>query len=229
MLNRFARQIMLPEIGEQGQQRLMEASVLIVGLGGLGCPVALYLAGAGVGRIGLADADTVSETNLHRQLLYDSASVGRLKTDAAAERLRAVAPVTRFDLYPQGLTADNALGLIAGYDLVVDCCDNYATRYLIDDVCAALGKRWVFGSISGFRGLASVFGDGRRYADLFPEREELEQMPAASGGVIGPTPGVIGSVQAAEAIKILAGADSALAGRLLTMDLMTMQFQLLDL
>lgn len=221
--------MMLAEIGIEGQRRLMESSVLIVGLGGLGCPVALYLAGAGVGRIGLADADTVAETNLHRQLLYDFGSVGRPKTDAAAERLQAVSPLTRFDRHPYGLTENNVRELISDYDLVLDCSDNYATRYLIDDVCVESGKMWVFGTISGFRGMASVFGDGHRYTDLFPEREELESMPAASGGVIGPTPGVIGSVQAAEAIKILAGAESALAGRLLTMDLLTMQFELLDL
>lgn len=231
MTDRYSRQIMLPEIGGQGQRRLMESSVLIVGLGGLGCPVALYLAGAGVGRIGLADADVVSLSNLHRQLLYDEASVGCPKVEAARRRLQAVSSAARFDLLPDGFTGADAATVAAGYDLIVDCCDNYSTRYLIDDVCAALAKPWVFGSISGFRGMVSTFAaDARvRYADLFPDRAELEAEPPASGGVIGPTPGVIGSIQAAEAIRLLAGGQPALAGKLLTADLLTMQFNLLDL
>jgi len=220
---------MLPEIGEEGQRRLMKSSALIVGLGGLGCPVALYLAGAGVGRIGLADADLVSASNLHRQLLYNEKSIGQPKVDAARRRLQAIAPGTHFDLYHDGIRPGTARDMVAGYDIVVDCCDNYATRYLIDDTCAASGKPWVHGAISGFTGMASTFGNGVRYADLFPGREELERRPAAPEGTIGPVPGVIGSIEAAEALKILAGMVPALSGRLLTADLLTMQFNLLTL
>ena len=142
---RYTRQTMLPEIGERGQRRLAEASVLVVGLGGLGSPVALYLAAAGVGRLGLADADVVSLSNLQRQVLYTARQVGEPKTRAARERLAALSPHTRFDLYDEGLTAENAQRIVAEYDLVVDCCDNYPTRYLLDDVCAACGKPWVYG------------------------------------------------------------------------------------
>ena len=187
-MSRYSRQMMLAEIGETGQRRLMESSVLIVGLGGLGCPVALYLAGAGVGRIGLADADSVSDTNLHRQLLYADGDVGRPKCEAARERLAAVAPHCRFELHPQGLIPENVRELIASYDLVVDCCDNYATRFMIDDVCAELGKTWVFGAISGYGGMVSVFNGLHRYDSLFPDRESLGGEPASSGAVMGPTP-----------------------------------------
>lgn len=230
-MGKFARQIMLPQIGEEGQRRIMDASVLVVGLGGLGCPVSLYLAGAGVGRMGLADIDTVSESNLHRQLLYTEGNLGKLKVEAAACRLKEVSPTTRFELYPAGLNDGNAAAVISQYDLIVDCCDNHATRYLIDDVCAELGKPWIYGAISGFDGLVSCFmpGSDVRYSDLYPDREELTASGAASGGVIGPTPGVIGSLQAAEALKLLAGIEPALAGKLLTMNLLTMEFQTIEL
>lgn len=222
---------MLPEIGEEGQRKLMKSSVLIVGLGGLGCPVGLYLAGAGVGGIGLADIDTVSESNLHRQLLYGYDDIGMPKVEAACKRLREVAPHALFEIYGDGLTPENAESLISKYDLTVDCCDNFATRYLLDEVCRRLGKPWVFGSIKGFCGVASTFlpGCGVHYEDIYPDKEELASQPAASAGVVGPTPGVIGSIEAVEALRILAGNKPALAGKLLTMDLLTMNFQLLDL
>lgn len=220
---------MLAEIGESGQRKLLESSALIVGLGGLGSPVAMYLAGAGVGRLGLADADTVSLTNLHRQLLYDADSVGCRKTDAARARLASVAPDSRFDLYPGGLTEASAGQIISEYNLVIDCCDNYATRYLIDDVCSELGKPWVFGSVSGFGGMASVFGCGCRYTDVFSDREELARRLPAAGGIIGPAAGVIGSIQAAEAVKILAGMKPTLDGRLLIADMLNMDFKIFDL
>lgn len=227
----FARQMALPEIGPCGQRRIMQASVLVVGLGGLGCPVALYLAGAGIGRMGLADPDSVSLSNLHRQLLYGRADVGTPKAGAACRRLREAAPATRFETYPEGLTPENAREVIAGYDIVVDCCDNHATRYLLDDLCASLGKPWVYGAISGFSGIASCFMPGAavRYSDLYPDRAELSASGAASGGVIGPTPGVVGCIQAAEALKLAAGIPPALDGRILTVNLLTMDFQLLDL
>lgn len=230
-MERFARQMMLPQIGEDGQRRIMDASVLVVGLGGLGCPVTLYLAGAGVGCMGLADIDTVSESNLHRQLLYTEADLGKPKVEAAACRLKEVSPTTRFALHSAGLNNENALEIISAYDLVIDCCDNHATRYLIDDVCAGLGKPWIYGAISGFDGLVSCFmpDSTARYSDLYPERDELSASGAASGGVIGPTPGVIGSIEAAEALKILTGMEPALVGKLLTMNLLTMEFQTIEL
>lgn len=230
-MGKFARQIMLPEIGEEGQRRIMDASVLIVGLGGLGCPVSLYLAGAGVGRMGLADIDTVSESNLHRQLLYTESDLGKSKVESAACRLKEVSSAIRFEQYPAGLNEGNAAEIISNYDLVVDCCDNHATRYLIDDMCAELGKPWIYGAISGFNGLVSCFMPDSvvRYSDLYPDREELTATGAASGGVIGPTPGVIGSLQAAEALKLIAGLKPALDGKLLTMNLLTMEFQTIEL
>lgn len=219
--DRYARQTMLPEVGEAGQRRLRDAAVLIVGLGGLGSPAALYLTAAGVGRIGLADADTVSETNLQRQVLYAEAQVGMPKTEAARDRLAALSPETRFDLYPQGITAENARAIVARYDAVLDCCDNFPTRYLLDDACAACGVPWVHGSIGAFYGQVTVFNHrgGRRYAELFPEREALCARPHAAAGVLGPVPGVVGAWQASEALKLLAGFGEALDGRLLTLDL----------
>lgn len=228
---RYARQTMLPEIGPEGQRRLLGSSVLIVGLGGLGSPAALYLTGAGVGRIGLADPDTVSESNLQRQVLYDTAQTGRPKTEAARERLAALSPHTCFECHPQGLRPDNAAGMVAAYDLVLDCCDNFATRYLIDDVCAACGKPWVHGSIGEFYGQVTVFNHrrGLRYADLCPDREQLCARPAAAGGVLGALPGVIGAMQAAEAVKLLAGFGEPLDGRLLTIDLRDMRTETIEL
>lgn len=227
---RYARQTMLPEIGEDGQRRIMQAAVLIVGLGGLGCPVSLYLSGAGIGRIGLADPDTVSESNLHRQLLYETADVGRQKVECAAHRLSGIAPAAVIATYREGLMPGNADEVIGCYDIVVDCCDNHATRYLIADVCRRLGKPWVHGAISGFTGMVSVFMPDSvvGYEELFPDRDELSGR-VASAGVIGPTAGVIGCIEAAETLKLAAGMPTALAGRLLTADLRTMDFQTLDL
>lgn len=221
---------MLPEIGLDGQQKLAQARVLMVGLGGLGCPVGLYLTGAGVGRIGLCDADTVSLNNLQRQTLYDESAVGKPKTAAARLRLSALSSVTEFELHPDGLTAANAEAIISHYDMVVDCCDNFATRYLIDDVCAALGKPWVYGSIGAFRGCVSTFlPGGARFADLFPDREEMEAMPPASGGVVGAVPGIVGATEAAEAIKLICGFGELLSGRMLLFDIKTMDFKTVEL
>ena len=224
---RYTRQTMLPEIGERGQRRLAEASVLVVGLGGLGAPVALYLTAAGVGRLGLADADVVSLSNLQRQVLYTAQQVGEPKTRAARERLAALSPHTRFDLYDEGLTAENAQRIVAEYDLVVDCCDNYPTRYLLDDVCAACSKPWVYGSIGAFEGQVSLFNGPRhrRSAELYPVREALCRRPHRTEGVLGTVPGVVGTLQATEALKALAGFGEPLDGLLLVIDLKTMQTQ----
>lgn len=229
--DRYARQTALPFIGMEGQRRLALGRVLIVGLGGLGCPVALYLAGAGVGHFILADPDRVSTSNLHRQLLYTARQVGELKVEAAARHLADINPDCTFQLVPEGVTPHNIHSLVSRCDLVVDCCDNFATRYLIDDACADCGKPWVFGAISGRTGMVSVF-DGSasaRYRTLFPQSDGLAGQPAASGAVMGPTPGVTGSVQAAEAIKILVGASPALSGRLWVMNLDTMESNLLEI
>ena len=229
---RYARQTMLPEIGAEGQRRLSEASVLIVGAGGLGSAAALYLTGAGVGRIGLADADCVAESNLQRQTLYTERQIGTPKTEAARERLAALSSQTRFDCHPQGITPQNAGRIIAQYDLMIDCCDNFPTRYLLDDVCAACGKPWVYGSIGAFHGQVSLFNyrSGRRYRDLYPDRETLCGMhgPTAAG-VLGTVPGVIGTIEASEALKVLAGFGEPLYGRLFTIDLLTLQSEIMEI
>lgn len=223
-LTRYSRQTMLPTIGEEGQRRLLASSVLIVGLGGLGSAAATYLTGAGVGHIGLCDPDTVSLSNLQRQVLYTEDEIGVGKVKAAAARLKAQSSPTRFDLYPDGLTRENAPAIAGRYDLLVDCTDNFATRYLIDDVCATLGKPWVYGSIGEHRGEVAVMNhrSGRRYADLYPDRKELCGLPRKTAGVIGALPGVIGALQASEAIKIITGADNPLDGRLFSIDLLSL-------
>lgn len=225
---RYLRQTMLPEIGEEGQRRLHDAAVLIVGLGGLGSAAAPYLAGAGIGRLGLADPDVVSESNLHRQTLYTERQIGVPKTRAARERLAAFSSQTRFDCYPGGITEENARRTVAEYDLVVDCCDNFPTRFLLDDACAACGKPWVYASIGAFGGQVSLLNgpSGRRYAELFPDREALCARPRRAEGVVGPVPGVVGAMAAAEALKVLAGFGEPLDGRLLTIDLKTWQTEI---
>lgn len=217
---RYARQTALPEIGEAGQARLLGSSVLVVGLGGLGCPVCLYLVAAGVGRIGLADADTVSVSNLQRQTLYGEAQVGLPKTEAAAMRLRALSASTDLRLFPEGLTPANARGLVSDFDLVVDCTDNWTTRYLIDDVCRQEAVPWVFGSIGRWAGMAALLnGHARRsLADIFPERDELEARGTASDGVIGALPGIVGAAQACAAMQYLATGQSSLDGKLWMFD-----------
>lgn len=227
---RYARQTALPEIGPTGQAMIERGSVLIVGLGGLGAPAATYLTGAGVGRIGLCDPDTVSLSNLQRQVLYTEAEVGQPKVDCAARRLAAISGHTVFEKYPDGLTPENAREIIGAYDIVVDCCDNFATRYLIDDVCAELGKIWVYGSIGAFNGQAAVMNGahGLRYSYLYPDREELEGQPAASGGVLGIVPGVIGAIEAGEALKLLGQFGEPLDGKLYVIDLKTLNTNILQ-
>lgn len=227
---RYARQTMLPEIGSEGQRRLAASSVLLVGVGGLGSPAALYLTGAGVGRLGLADPDTVSESNLQRQVLYTESQIGRPKPAAARERLAALSSSTRFDLHPEGLTAENARELVAAYDLVVECCDNFATRYLLDEACAEVGRPWVYGSIGAFHGQVSLFNGrtGRRYTELYPDREALCALPRSTAGVLGTVPGVIGAIEASEAIKWIAGFGEPLEGKLFTIDLKTLQTETIE-
>ena len=227
---RYARQILLPEIGAEGQQRLLRSAVLLVGLGGLGSAVAPALAAAGVGRLGLADPDTVSESNLQRQTLYTEQQIGQPKCEAAREPLAALSSHTHFDLHAEGITPENARRIIAGYDLVIDCCDNFPTRYLLDDVCAACGKPWIHGAISAFGGMVTVFNHRRakRYAELYPDREALCAREQAAQGVVGSVPAVVGALEASEALKILARFGEVLDGRLFTIDLKTMHTELMD-
>lgn len=226
-LRRYDRHLRLPEIGPEGQQRLKAARVLVVGCGGLGCPVLQYLAAAGVGTLGLLDHDVVDETNLQRQVLYRTTDVGRPKAEAAAEHLRAQNPYIEARPLRLRLTADNALAVLADYDVVVDCTDNFATRYLVNDACVLLAKPLVFGAIFKFEGQLSVFNyqDGPTYRCLFAQPPGPGEAPSCSEiGVMGVLPGIIGTLQATEALKIITGAGEVLSGRLLVFDALHMQF-----
>lgn len=222
---RYARHYLLNEIGEAGQKRLHGARVLIVGVGGLGSPVAMYLAAAGVGTLGLVDDDVVSVSNLQRQVLYTEAQVGLSKVRCAAERLQAMNSELQVVEYPTRLTKENADEIIGNYDVVVDGCDNYATRYLMDEVCAAQGKPYVYGAIGEFTGQVCVFNmaGGLRYVDLYPDKEYLCGLPKRVMGVMGAVPGVVGSMQACEVIKIVTQCEGVLKNRLLSINLMTME------
>lgn len=228
---RYSRQTMLPEIGPAGQERLRAARVLIVGLGGLGAPVATYLAGAGMGHIALCDPDTVSLSNLQRQTLYTEADLGKPKAECALRRLHELNSEIDFTAVPEGITSENAAWLVAGCDLVVDCTDNFATRYLIDDTCAAAGRPWVYGAIGEFCGQVAVMNlppRARRLTDLFPDREELLGRPRITMGVLGAVPGAIGAIQACEAIKVITGCGEPLAGRLFFLDLLSLRSEIID-
>lgn len=223
---RYDRQTMLPEIGEAGQKLLKEARVLIVGVGGLGSPIALYLAGAGVGCIGLVDDDVVSISNLQRQVLYSEKELGKRKAMCAAERLIALNSEITVRPYPTRLTKENADEIISEYDMVVDGCDNFATRYLINDCCVRLGIPYIYGAICGFEGQVSVFNygtDKKSYRDLYPDEAEMQRMPPPFKGVMGITPAVVGSIEATEVLKVIGGFGDVLAGKLWTIDLRTLQ------
>ena len=223
---RYDRQTILPEIGEEGQKKLLDAKVLIVVVGGLGSPIALYLAGAGVGCIGLVDDDVVSISNLQRQVLYSEKELGKSKAICAAERLSALNSEIKVQPYSTRLTGDNAFDIIGEYDMVVDGCDNFATRYLINDICIQQGKPYIYGAICGFEGQVSVFNFGKRkksYRDLYPDEEEMKRMPPPPKGVMGVTPAVVGSIEATEVLKVIGGFGDVLAGELWTIDLRTLQ------
>jgi len=229
---RYARHVILPEVGLEGQKRLKASSVLIVGAGGLGAPAGMYLAAAGVGRIGLVDFDVVEASNLQRQVTYSAADVGRSKVVATQERLQGINPHVQFDLHEVRVQADNALALLEPYDVIVDGTDNFPTRYLINDACALLGKPDVYGSIFRFEGQASVFwvGHGPCYRCLFPEPPAPGVVPdCAEGGVLGVLPGIVGSLQAMEAVKLLLGIGEPLLGRLLLYDALAQQTRTLRL
>lgn len=225
-MERYMRQTMLPEIGQEGQARLLGSSVLIIGLGGLGAPVAMYLTAAGIGRIGLCDNDVVSLTNLQRQILYAEDELGKRKVECAFKRLSAMSTATVFDCHDLRITLENAAGIISQYDVVMDCTDNFATRRLIDDTCASLGNPWVHGSIDGFIGCVTVFNHSqhKRYTDLYPEATGLSDPKGRIIPTVGPVPGVVGSLQALEAIKLLTGSEVCLDGRILMADMLNMTF-----
>lgn len=225
---RYGRHLALPEVGTAGQLRLKEASVLLVGLGGLGAPSALYLAAAGVGRLGLIDGDVVDRSNLQRQVLYRESDVGRLKVEAARDHLRALNPHLQLDLFPERLTAANAHKRLAPYDVIVDGTDNFTTRYLVNDACVLTGKPNVYGSVYRFVGLASVFWAARGpcYRCLYPEPPPPGAVPdCAEGGVLGVLPGLIGLLQATEAIKLILGVGETLVGRLVLYSALGLKFR----
>ncbi|NRA07784.1 MAG: molybdopterin-synthase adenylyltransferase MoeB [Myxococcales bacterium] len=224
---RYRRHLALPEIGLEGQQALLAGRVLLIGAGGLGCPLAQYLAAAGVGTLGILDFDRVDASNLHRQVLYGSADVGRLKTEVAAERIAAMNPDVRVERHDLQLSSENAMQILADYDVVVDGTDNFPTRYLSNDACVLLGRPNVHGSIFRFDGQASVFDAryGPCYRCLYPEPPPPGSVPScAEGGVLGVLPGLIAMIQATETLKLLAGVGTPLYGRLLQIDALSMEF-----
>ncbi|MCK6619367.1 MAG: molybdopterin-synthase adenylyltransferase MoeB [Calditrichaceae bacterium] len=224
---RYSRHFMLPEVGEEGQRMLKNASALVVGAGGLGSPAAMYLAAAGVGRLGLVDFDEVDLSNLQRQVLYSTADVGKSKLEMARERLRGINPEIEIEAYPTRLTSANALDILREYDVVVDGSDNFPTRYLVNDACALSGKPNVYGSIFRFEGQVSVF-DAKRgpcYRCLYPEPPPPEAVPnCAEGGVLGVLSGIIGSLQTLEALKLILGKGDPLIGRLLLFEGLKFRF-----
>jgi molybdopterin/thiamine biosynthesis adenylyltransferase/rhodanese-related sulfurtransferase len=225
---RYSRHLIMPEVGLEGQERLKGASVLVVGAGGLGSPALLYLAAAGVGRIGIVDCDTVDFTNLQRQVIHGTADVGRSKLESAAKAISAVNPEVQLETHEAVLTSENALEILKCYDIVVDGTDNFPTRFLVNDACVLLGKPNVYGSIFRFDGQATLFAheDGPCYRCLFPEPPPPGTVPScAEGGVLGVLPGVIGVIQATEAIKLILGKGETLKGRLLLYDALNMRFR----
>jgi adenylyltransferase/sulfurtransferase len=229
---RYSRHLIIPEVGIEGQQKLKAAKVLLVGTGGLGAPLALYLAAAGVGKIGLVDFDTVDLTNLQRQVIHFTADVGRKKLDSAAEKMKAINPNVEIVRHEVALTSENALDILKDYDLVVDGTDNFPTRYLVNDACVLLGKPNVYGSIFRFEGQATVFAyeGGPCYRCLYPEPPPPGLVPScAEGGVLGILPGTIGLIQATETVKLILGIGEPLVGRLLLYDALGMRFRELKL
>jgi sulfur-carrier protein adenylyltransferase/sulfurtransferase len=229
---RYSRHIILPEVGLDGQKRLKSASVLCIGTGGLGSPLLLYLAAAGIGRIGIVDFDVVDHSNLQRQIIHGTSWVGKPKIESAKHRILEINPDCQVDLYETALSAANALEILKPYDVVIDGTDNFPTRYLTNDACVLLGKPNVYGSIFRFEGQATVFNyqDGPNYRDLYPEPPPPGMVPScAEGGVLGVLCGIIGTIQATEAIKIILGCENTLSGRLLLYNALDMKFRELKL
>lgn len=231
-LRRYSRHLLLQNVGEEGQLRLKNASVLLVGAGGLGSPAAMYLAAAGVGSLGIVDADSVDETNLQRQILHGSSDIGRQKTDSARDTLGEINPLVAVQLYPERITSENALAIANGYDLIVDGSDNFPTRYLVNDTGVILGKPVIYGSIFRFEGQVSVFSTahGPCYRCLFRDPPPPGLIPScAEAGVFGVLPGIVGTIQATEAIKMILGVGDTLTGRLLLIDALAMQFRTMEI
>ncbi|MEJ2005275.1 MAG: molybdopterin-synthase adenylyltransferase MoeB, partial [Cyclobacteriaceae bacterium] len=234
---RYSRHFKLPGFGKEGQHKLREASVLVVGTGGLGAPLLQYLTAAGVGRIGIVDYDTVDESNLHRQVLFTTDEVGTPKTAAAVARLRKLNPEVSFDVFNERLESANAERIMQNYDIVADGTDNFPTRYLVNDACVLFGKTNVYASIYQFEGQVSVFNqllkDGTRgpnYRDLYPSPPPPGMVPScAEGGVLGVLPGIIGSLQALEVIKVAAEIGDTLSGKLLLMDTLSLTYRTLKI
>ncbi|NEP08809.1 MAG: molybdopterin-synthase adenylyltransferase MoeB [Symploca sp. SIO1A3] len=229
---RYSRHLILPEVGLEGQKRLKAASVLCIGSGGLGSPLLLYLAAAGIGRLGLVDFDVVDSSNLQRQVIHGTSWVGKPKIQSAKERILEINPYCQVDLYETRLSSENALAIMKPYDIVVDGTDNFPTRYLVNDACVLLNKPNVYGSILRFEGQATVFNyeGGPNYRDLFPEPPPPGMVPScAEGGVLGILPGLIGVIQATETVKIILGNGNTLSGRLLLYNSLDMTFRELKL
>src|ERR1022692_3558447 len=229
---RYSRHLIMPEVGTEGQLKLKAAKVLLVGTGGLGAPLGLYLADAGGCRIGLVDFDVVDFTNLQRQVIHGTSDVGRKKLDSAADRMREINPFFRIDKHEVALSSENALDILRDYDIIVDGTDNFPTRYLVNDACVLLGKPNVYGSIFRFEGQITVFGypSGPCYRCLYPEPPPPGLVPScAEGGVLGVLPGIVGTIQAAETLKLVMGSGQPLVGRLLLFDALAMKFRELKL
>ena len=227
-IKRYSRHLIMPEVGVEGQKRLKAGSVLCIGAGGLGSPAAMYLAAAGVGRIGIVDFDVVDFSNLQRQIIHGTPDVGRPKLASAKDRLLALNPHIQVDTYEEALSSENAMRLFEPYDIILDGTDNFPTRYLVNDACVILGKPNTYGSIFRFEGQASVFGmkNGPCYRCLYPEPPPPGLVPScAEGGVLGVLPGIIGVIQATEAIKLLTGVGEPLVGRFLLYDALKMRFR----
>jgi molybdopterin/thiamine biosynthesis adenylyltransferase/rhodanese-related sulfurtransferase len=225
---RYSRHLIMPEVGMEGQLKLKQGRVLLIGTGGLGAPLGLYLTAAGVGRIGLVDFDKVDFTNLQRQVTFSTSDVGRPKIEAAVERLSGLNPEIQIETYETRLTSENALDILREYDVVVDGTDNFPTRYLVNDACMLLGKPNVYGSIFRFEGQATIFGypGGPCYRCLYPEPPPPGLVPScAEGGVLGVLPGIVGAIQAMETIKLILGKGELLVGRLLQFDALAMRFR----
>jgi sulfur-carrier protein adenylyltransferase/sulfurtransferase len=231
-IERYSRHLIMPEVGMEGQLKLKQAKVLCIGTGGLGAPLGLYLAAAGVGRIGLVDFDKVDDSNLQRQILFSTNDVGRPKIEAAADRLHGLNPEIQIDTFDTHLSSENALDILKDYDIVVDGTDNFPTRYLVNDACVLLKKPNVYGSIFRFEGQVSIFGypEGPCYRCLYPEPPPPGLVPScAEGGVLGVLPGIVGAIQAAETLKLIIGKGDSLIGRLLLFDALAMRFRELKL
>jgi sulfur-carrier protein adenylyltransferase/sulfurtransferase len=229
---RYSRHLILPEVGVEGQKRLKAASILCVGTGGLGSPLLLYLAAAGVGRLGIVDFDVVDSSNLQRQVIHGTSWVGKPKIESAKNRILEINPFCQVDLHETALSSENALGIAEPYDIIIDGTDNFPTRYLVNDACVLLNKPNVYGSIFRFEGQATVFNyeGGPNYRDLYPEPPPPGLVPScAEGGVLGILPGIIGVIQATEAIKIILGQGTTLNGRLLLFNALDMKFRELKL